>query len=425
MLAPGVIIPFDGNEVDIPDGFERESGLDDKFPKAWGSESPNTSGGSATHTHTSPAHTHNISSHTHSIQTSSNNHTSGNEGTGSQIDGMRRGTHSHSGTITTQANVNVQSVAVTYSAQSNAPPFYEVIFIKSIGQNHVPKDVIVLSDRNEHLDFHRCDGNNGTPDLRNRYLKGADSDDDAGDMAGSNQNYHSITHTHTCAHGHTGITGNPSPSGTQVDDDDAGADHGLGTHQHPITLNVSTPTSSSNSDIGPQSEIVEPAYKKLLAYKNQNETPKALQIGMIAMWLGDAGEIPAGWVLCDGNNGTPDLRDKFIKIAANASEVGNTGGSNTHTHAAQSHTHTVPSHNHTGSVSAPAGQRRRDGSTSQVYWTTQSNPHTLTSVGNNNANLESSTTTANSASNEPEYVTVVYIQFLHPGGAGNLLTHFL
>ncbi len=33
---------------------------------------------------------------------------------------------------------------------------------------------------------------------------------------------------------------------------------------------------------------------------------------MIMLWSGAIVDIPAGWALCDGNNGTPDLRDKFI-----------------------------------------------------------------------------------------------------------------
>jgi len=41
---------------------------------------------------------------------------------------------------------------------------------------------------------------------------------------------------------------------------------------------------------------------------NQNIIPK----GMIVMWSGDVNAIPLGWALCDGNNGTPDLRGRFI-----------------------------------------------------------------------------------------------------------------
>lgn len=42
-------------------------------------------------------------------------------------------------------------------------------------------------------------------------------------------------------------------------------------------------------------------------------TPKSEVIkGMIMIWSGPADKIPTGWVLCDGTNGTPDLRDKFV-----------------------------------------------------------------------------------------------------------------
>ena len=41
-------------------------------------------------------------------------------------------------------------------------------------------------------------------------------------------------------------------------------------------------------------------------------TPSAFVTGMIIMWNSTVASIPSGWVLCDGNNSTPDLRDKFI-----------------------------------------------------------------------------------------------------------------
>ena len=34
--------------------------------------------------------------------------------------------------------------------------------------------------------------------------------------------------------------------------------------------------------------------------------------GMIMMWYGNVQSIPSGWVLCDGNNNTPDLRNRFV-----------------------------------------------------------------------------------------------------------------
>jgi len=57
-----------------------------------------------------------------------------------------------------------------------------------------------------------------------------------------------------------------------------------------------------------------------------------VETGSIILWSGAIVDIPAGYVLCDGNNGTPDLRDKFVPGAGGAYAVGSAGGSNTHGH---------------------------------------------------------------------------------------------
>jgi len=44
----------------------------------------------------------------------------------------------------------------------------------------------------------------------------------------------------------------------------------------------------------------------------------AFPSGGIIIWSGAASAIPTGWVLCDGNNSTPDLRDKFVVGASNS-----------------------------------------------------------------------------------------------------------
>lgn len=63
--------------------------------------------------------------------------------------------------------------------------------------------------------------------------------------------------------------------------------------------------------------------------------------GVIALWFGAIGSIPAGWLLCDGANGTPDLRDKFVVGAGLTYAVGATGGTVNHTHpfTGAGHTH--------------------------------------------------------------------------------------
>ena len=51
--------------------------------------------------------------------------------------------------------------------------------------------------------------------------------------------------------------------------------------------------------------------------------------GMIILWSGATNAIPTGFVLCDGNNSTPDLRDRFVVGAGNNYSVGDTGGATT------------------------------------------------------------------------------------------------
>lgn len=50
----------------------------------------------------------------------------------------------------------------------------------------------------------------------------------------------------------------------------------------------------------------------------------AIKPGMILMFSGH--EVPAGWALCDGNNGTPNLKDRFI-LGGDLNEANPTGGS--------------------------------------------------------------------------------------------------
>jgi hypothetical protein len=66
--------------------------------------------------------------------------------------------------------------------------------------------------------------------------------------------------------------------------------------------------------------------------------------GMIMMWSGAIAQIPAGWALCDGALGRPDLRDRFIIGAGQNYSVGSTGGAHTKTLV----TETAGAHSHGG-----------------------------------------------------------------------------
>lgn len=54
--------------------------------------------------------------------------------------------------------------------------------------------------------------------------------------------------------------------------------------------------------------------------------------GIIMIWSGAVVNIPAGWVLCDGDNGTPNLLQRFIVGAGDLYNVGDNGGTIQHTH---------------------------------------------------------------------------------------------
>ncbi len=53
----------------------------------------------------------------------------------------------------------------------------------------------------------------------------------------------------------------------------------------------------------------------------------AILRGMIVMWSGAVDTIPAGYALCDGDNDTPDLRNRFVVGAGSTYNPDNTGGS--------------------------------------------------------------------------------------------------
>ena len=55
----------------------------------------------------------------------------------------------------------------------------------------------------------------------------------------------------------------------------------------------------------------------------------SIEAGTIAIWSGAIVDIPQGWLLCDGNDGTPDLQDRFVVGAGSQYGVSESGGSTT------------------------------------------------------------------------------------------------
>jgi microcystin-dependent protein len=168
--------------------------------------------------------------------------------------------------------------------------------------------------------------------------------------------------------------------------------------------------------------------------RTQAELNQPVPVGFIGMWSGSIVSIPTGWALCDGTNGTPDLRDRFIVGAGSTYSVGNTGGSASvaltvaqlpsHTHSitastgsAGAHTHTItdPGHTH-GYVNNTSGASGTGGTaaTSLQNSTTDSST-TGISINSDGAHTHTVTATAaNTGSgqaheNRPPYFALAYI----------------
>ena len=93
---------------------------------------------------------------------------------------------------------------------------------------------------------------------------------------------------------------------------------------------------------------------ELLADSFGNFATGSVPIGGIIMWSGSIASIPTGWNLCNGENNTPDLRNRFVLGAfSDGSSTtypgvlpGATGGSADAVVVSHSHDVNDPGHDH-------------------------------------------------------------------------------
>ena len=131
--------------------------------------------------------------------------------------------------------------------------------------------------------------------------------------------------------------------------------------------------------------------------------------GFIGMWSGNT--VPTGWYLCNGQNGTPDLRDRFIVSTGSSYSIGDKGGVNT----VSLTTAEMPAHTHTvGSTEVKwTGEAKEDvnvysgknlpapgymGSNATVTYNIGSHTHSLSSTGSGAAH-----------ENRPPYYALAFI----------------
>lgn len=113
--------------------------------------------------------------------------------------------------------------------------------------------------------------------------------------------------------------------------------------------------------------------------------------GCILLWSGSTSTIPGGWALCNGQNGTPDLRDRFVVGAGSTYAVAAKGGATTvtlttsqipsHTHSIASdgdHTHTIDFNRAGSGASVYTGLSAINSGTSSVMTSNSAGAHTHT-----------------------------------------------
>ncbi len=115
------------------------------------------------------------------------------------------------------------------------------------------------------------------------------------------------------------------------------------------------PDGTSGKVLTAQGAGVDPAYA---------DAP-GIPSGVIAMWHGLIANIPSGWVICDGNNSTPNLLDRFVQSVPTAgTNPGGTGGATSKTTSGHTHSVTLPGNkaNLSSGPYIPAAQTLTSGS---------------------------------------------------------------
>lgn len=139
-----------------------------------------------------------------------------------------------------------------------------------------------------------------------------------------------------------------------------------------FTGSPAAPTATAGSNT---TQIANTAYVR-------GELTALIPSGIILLWSGSIASIPSGWVLCNGSNSTPDLRDRFVVGAGSAYAVNATGGANTVTLDATM----IPSHTHSLSASGTtsgqsAGHTHTFSGTTSGQSATHSHAATVTDPG--------------------------------------------
>ena len=408
-LPAGVIVGWPSTAGSIPAGWTRVTELDGRYLKGIpnNSTNPGTTGGSADHTHTPSGHSHGMGTHTHSSGTvPASGSTVMVRNSGDLV--VRSTSHTHSGTSPASTN-NTSNQSPPVDAADNDPVHEEVIWIRSDGTtNGIPNGAVAWFDQTS-LPSGWTQHTTGNA----RYLKGAAPAGNGGGTGGSNTHTHtSPSHTHTTTHSHPTSTSSAGNIGTTTT---AGnIQIASNEHTHQIVWSSASPGDSGPGSLAFSTDANEPPFYTLALGENTSGDELGT-VGMIAVWLGSLNSIPTGWVLCDGNNGTPNLMGRYVKNAtAPATEVGNTGGALTHTHTGVDHSHSVPSHTHSRTYSNNSTSTGATGDPPTAPRPAHPHNHGTASSGSASGTTANAAPDAPAENHEPPHVEVAFIQLQSP-----------
>lgn len=420
-IPVGIMAVWAGTAASIPAGFTRETSLDTRYVKMVvnGSTDPGGTGGSTTHDHPFPVHTHTGAAHTHVGPGTGSKLSDGTDNvTSVNNNGGMPNTHAHGTSATSSATATTanSSTPTNFDTATSNSPWYEMIFIKSDGSPvGFPANAITFYNGAAPSGWTAHAGS------ANRFWKGAAAAGNGGSTGGTGDahGHTSATHDHASGGTHTHGASPTDTSGVGDIDGPAGpAGVHCAIHTHTVTGNTGTgaPTyqtvvasTTSNGDVAPP-------WFKLLPIENTSGAGKTT-VGVIGMWTGTLATVPNRWKICDGNNGTPNVLDKYVLGAANSGEVGNTGGATTHTHTTgANHVHAMNTHSHTmpANTDTYVGVNTNfSGAASRSF--VNSHSHSIggstNTDGSGNSGGTAAAATANS-SNDPVHTRIAYVQFV-------------
>lgn len=416
-VPAGVIVVWPSTVASIPAGWSRCEDLDSKYAHVATGDTAGTTGGAGGHTHSSSAdHTHVLGSHTHNVSAGEGSGNADCDGAGA-TNYASSPTHTHGNATSATATDAITAGAATSGVASNLLPSMRVIWIVSDGTAGMPAGACAyFGGPTLPADWTQPTGENSPV---GRFLRGAV----AGADGGTYHNTGYTTHAHTQSHTHTtdghvhAAAGSANATGQSVHQVGTTAGYfAQSTHTHQVSWDSKETTTGASAN-ALSAAYGFPKYEKLLVIENAiggTDLPR----GVIGLWLGTIANIPAGWV-------QKTSAQDFIMGAADADEIGDTGGATTHTHSDDVHAHTIASHTHTTATAAAGTPQIGHRADYVHYHSSPTHTHTWETGGSTSQTVADGTLAwddCDAKAAYPEYVEVILIERRPFGPAVNALS---